>query len=81
MQDERSFLSEACGALEAMAYDGVHLDGDRLERYVRAVITEYDRRGEVEKAAATYISAPIIKRDDWAISPEYQRLCALVRRK
>lgn len=50
------FLSEATAALEAMAYDGVHLDGDRLERYVRAVITEYDRRGRVERAAAAYVA-------------------------
>lgn len=56
MQDERQLLSEATAALEAMAYDGIPLGGDRIERYVRAVITEYDRRGarvrEVEQDLA-----------------------------
>lgn len=56
MQDERSFLSEATAVLEAMAYDGIRIDDARFERYVRAVITEYDRRGRVERAAAAYVA-------------------------
>lgn len=44
--DERQFLSEATAVLQAMAYDGIRIDDRKFERYVRAVITEYDRRGE-----------------------------------
>lgn len=70
-------LSEATAALEAMAYDGVHIDGDRLERYVRAVITEYDRRGAIVRAAEAYVNPPA--NDPVWKSDRYAELEALVR--
>lgn len=63
MQDERQFLSEATAALEAMAYDGIRIGGDRLEQYVRAVITEYDRRGTIVTAANALVEGLEYHRD------------------
>lgn len=39
-------LSEATAVLLAMAENGIRIDDRRFERYVQAVVAEYDRRGE-----------------------------------
>jgi hypothetical protein len=59
-------LAEAAAVLRAMAEHGIRVDDRKFERYVLALLAEYDRRGQIEQRAREQKShlAVLDSRDD-----------------